>query len=145
MRIEQFCIQSHLMPPYLAGSLYLLAVNSLVNFPDKHCICRHKYKIRHTSFEICRISKNCPLGQNPIATSFFGLPERIFSRLRARSLRGSDTTPWCHSLPLRLQILSKKKKSLIATSFFWPARKDLNLRPSESESDALSSCATGRY
>ena len=28
---------------------------------------------------------------------------------------------------------------------FWPARQDLNLRPSESESDALSSCATGRY
>ena len=27
---------------------------------------------------------------------------------------------------------------------FWPTRKDLNLRPSESESDALSSCATGR-
>ena len=33
----------------------------LVNFPDKHCICRHKRKIRHTSFEICRISENCPL------------------------------------------------------------------------------------
>ena len=28
---------------------------------------------------------------------------------------------------------------------FWPTRKDSNLRPSESESDALSSCATGRY
>ena len=27
----------------------------------------------------------------------------------------------------------------------WPTRKDSNLRPSESESDALSSCATGRY
>ena len=29
-------------------------------------------------------------------------------------------------------------------SNFWPTRKDSNLRPSESESDALSSCATGR-
>ena len=29
--------------------------------------------------------------------------------------------------------------------FLWPTRKDSNLRPSESESDALSSCATGRY
>ena len=28
--------------------------------------------------------------------------------------------------------------------FCWPTRKDSNLRPSESESDALSSCATGR-
>ena len=52
MRIEQFCIQSHLMPPYLAGSLYLLAVNSLVNFPDKHCICRHKYKMGLSHFGI---------------------------------------------------------------------------------------------
>ena len=33
-----------------------------VNFPDKHCICGHKYKIRHTSFEICRVFENCPLG-----------------------------------------------------------------------------------
>ena len=32
-----------------------------------------------------------------------------------------------------------------AIPFFWPTRKDSNLRPSESESDALSSCATGRY
>ena len=27
----------------------------------------------------------------------------------------------------------------------WPARQDLNLRPRESESRALSSCATGRF
>ena len=27
----------------------------LVNFPDKHCICVHKRKIRHTYFEVCRI------------------------------------------------------------------------------------------
>ena len=27
--------------------------------------------------------------------------------------------------------------------FFWRTRQDLNLQPSESESDALSSCATG--
>jgi hypothetical protein len=31
-----------------------------VNFPDKHCLCVHKSKIRHTSFEIYRISENCP-------------------------------------------------------------------------------------
>ena len=28
---------------------------------------------------------------------------------------------------------------------FWPTRADSNRWPSESESDALSSCATGRY
>jgi hypothetical protein len=27
----------------------------IVNFPDKHCICSHKRKTRHTSFEICHI------------------------------------------------------------------------------------------
>ena len=30
-------------------------------------------------------------------------------------------------------------------SNFWPTRQDSNLRPRESESRALSSCATGRY
>lgn len=52
MRIEQFCIQSHLMPPYLAGSLYLLAVNLLVNFLGKNCICRYKFKMRLSHFGI---------------------------------------------------------------------------------------------
>ena len=27
----------------------------VVIFPDKHCICVHKRKIRHISKEICRI------------------------------------------------------------------------------------------
>lgn len=52
MRIEQFCIQSHLRPPKLAGSLYLLAVNLLVNFLGKHCICRYKFKMRLSHFGI---------------------------------------------------------------------------------------------
>ena len=39
---------------------------------------------------------------------------------------------------------TEKSHSLLRMAFFWPTRKDLNLRPSESESDALSSCATGR-
>ena len=40
----------------------------------------------------------------------------------------------------------KKSKEVNALlGFFWPTRQDLNLRPSESESDALSSCATGRF
>ena len=43
-------------------------------------------------------------------------------------------------------VISKNKKTPTRSVFCsWPTRKDLNLRPSESESDALSSCATGRY
>ncbi len=38
---------------------------------------------------------------------------------------------------------SNKKRPRYAGPFRWPTRKDSNLRPSESESDALSSCATG--
>ena len=42
-------------------------------------------------------------------------------------------------------VISKKQKNTMKVfSCFWPTRKDSNLRPSESESDALSSCATGR-
>ena len=40
------------LPP--GGSLFYVHL-CLINFPDKHCICVHKRKIRHTSFEIYRI------------------------------------------------------------------------------------------
>ena len=43
------------------------------------------------------------------------------------------------------EIKSKNRQAYAKLVDFWPTRKDLNLRPSESESDALSSCATGRY
>ena len=39
----------------------------------------------------------------------------------------------------------KTDKDFVLVGLLWPARKDSNLRPSESESDALSSCATGSY
>ena len=42
-------------------------------------------------------------------------------------------------------MISQNKKPAQGGLLFWPTRKDSNLRPSESESDALSSCATGRY
>ena len=45
----------------------------LVDFPDKHCFCGHKSEIRHTSFELYRISENCPLGYVPIAVPFASL------------------------------------------------------------------------
>ena len=38
---------------------------------------------------------------------------------------------------------SKIDELLIEIRRFWPARRDSNTRPSESESDALSDCATG--
>ena len=41
-------------------------------------------------------------------------------------------------------VISKTKSTREGCFLFWPTRKDSNLRPSESESDALSSCATGR-
>ncbi len=40
---------------------------------------------------------------------------------------------------------SKEKKQSKDCFFLWPARRDLNPRSSESESAALSNCATGGY
>ena len=53
-----------------------------------------------------------------------------------RTSRGDD-------MPSLSAWIKKFDKSKLV-EFFWPTRKDSNLRPSESESDALSSCATGR-
>ena len=55
---------------------------------------------------------------------------------------------FCHfALPLIFSSsrIGQTKRSRCRDLFVWPTRKDSNLRPSESESDALSSCATGRY
>ena len=38
-------------------------VSSYVSFPDKHCVCVHKRKIRHTSFEIYRILVKLSFGE----------------------------------------------------------------------------------
>ena len=76
----------------------------------------------------------------------FGLPERVCSqarryRRRYANLRHS-ASPSCK---VELCDKRKTKKHPQGVLFcFWPTRKDSNLRPSESESDALSSCATGR-
>ena len=54
---------------------------------------------------------------------------------------------FCHfALPLIFSSsrIGQTKRSRCRDLFVWPTRKDSNLRPSESESDALSSCATGR-
>ena len=48
----------------MQGGLFMF-IYGLSFFLDKHCICVHKRKIRHTSFEIYRISESCPLGYDP--------------------------------------------------------------------------------
>ena len=60
-------------------------------------------------------------------------------------LAALDDIPTCVGLYAKPAAWIKNDKILSNFVVFWPARKDLNLRPSESESDALSSCATGRY
>ncbi len=42
-----------------------------------------------------------------------------------------------------LAFAMNKKIQVFGLGFFWPARRDLNPRPSESESAAISSFATG--
>ena len=61
---------------------------------------------------------------------------------------GLSSNPYYNSQKISFsQYIHNKKGTFVHQKFLfcWPARKDLNLRPSESESDALSSCATGRY
>lgn len=43
----------------------------LVDFPDEHCFCGHKRKIRYTSFELYRFSENCPLEYRSMKRRFF--------------------------------------------------------------------------
>ena len=47
----------------------------------------------------------------------FGTPNENRSRLRARSLRGSDMPPACHSLPLRLRFPWLKKRNRLCRQF----------------------------
>ena len=51
------------------GRLFLYPESPSV-FLDNHCICGHKCKIRHTSFEIYRILENYPLGYAPNSAVF---------------------------------------------------------------------------
>ena len=50
-----------------------------------------------------------------------------------------------HSLHLKHKSALKSQKRLSNALFAWPARRDSNPRPSESESAAISSFATGGY
>ena len=80
----------------------------------------------------------------------FGLPERILNP--ALAWRGQEAPLKHIFLFVHLALprifspsqIGQQKRHPRGVSFYWPTRKDSNLRPSESESDALSSCATGR-
>ena len=117
---------------------------------------------RHSPCGLCLIlRKNCPLEYDSKTVLFFMACPKGFDS-QHDTAKAADDTPFAtcfgplgsddrlgrHSLP-RVRILysmvkHKKTTPLKRCCFLWPARKDSNLRPSESESDALSSCATGR-
>ncbi len=79
---------------------------------------------------------------------FLAYPKGFDSQreLRALVAGGSDSPPDCHSAPPLFESFERRSKTeaQVCLCLAWPTRKDSNLRPSESESDALSSCATGR-
>ena len=62
----------------------------------------------------------------------------------------TERLPFCkQNRPVRIPSffakLKRKRNTIGVTLSFWPARRDSNPRSSESESAALSSCATGGY
>ena len=58
------------------GRLFLYHESPSV-FLDKHCICGHKCKIRHTSFEISVFLQNCPLEYDPKGLALLGIAHGI--------------------------------------------------------------------
>lgn len=93
-------------------------------------------------------SKDClrsAVKKTPLARClFYGAPKRIRSE---RSERNSDCCAlrqsrqqWVLSPPVRYD-----KTAIKIAVFEWYTQADLNRQPSESESDALSSCAMGAY
>ena len=54
---------------------------SLSFFPDKHCICRHKRKIRHTSFEIYRILAKLSFRATPYRRFFLSGSTHYFVKV----------------------------------------------------------------
>ena len=79
----------------------------------------------------------------------FGRSKRILNQASsAFGVLGGIIAPQCATVPLcTIRAIEQPRGECLQHSPLgcWPARKDSNLRPSESESDALSSCATGRY
>ena len=87
----------------------------------------------------CSLRSQCEMKFAHIRVSeYFTFAKQIFHAVSKAS---------AFHLPVRANFVEKSThlSTRQMCAFFWPARKDSNLRPSESESDALSSCATGRF
>ena len=81
-------------------------------------------------------------------------PTRADSERRCAAYVTAESTPLvipfsfflaCFRRLLLTALIVKKNTTHEGWCSFWPTRADSNRWPSESESDALSSCATGRY
>ena len=95
---------------------------------------------RHTCW--CALLFPCPKGYSHSVRRF--APLCLTSQLDGSA--GRMRTFTCFARKVRPRGRQKPSGTPVGVPLgFWPARKDSNLRPSESESDALSSCATGRY
>ena len=72
---------------------------------------------------------------------------RVWHQAAGRCTLTRDEIPTCVVMIYQACGLDKQKRNfcLPKVPFCWPTRKDSNLRPQESESCALSSCATGSY
>ena len=114
---------------------------------------------------MCRLCYGQLVGSSPVGSE--KAPPGVFPRgaflacPTGFSLCGQVAARFCSHMPALLratcgvrrtntaQVLTGRFRKSTAGSFprgaFWPARQDSNLRPQESESCALSSCATGRY
>ena len=69
---------------------------------------------------------------------------RIPIRHRGDVVLQGEIAPFASPAKCLKNKVEKRKLTQKRKLWDWPTRKDSNLRPSESESDALSSCATGR-
>ena len=94
-------------------------------------------KLSFTTAPTSSPPKNKKPRQNALAflAGAGGLDSR--RELRALVVRGSDSPPDCHSLPLLLQVLLKIKSQDKTPWLFWQGLEDLNPRHSVLETDVL--------
>ena len=79
----------------------------LINFPDKHCFCRHKSKIRHTYFEVCRIFIKLSFRVQPYSAVIF-----IFIKL-------SFVERSYSAIIFIFKLLSKNRNGLVGANYVY--------------------------